>query len=67
MSDERLKLLFGFSLVVLVIILAAIIAIGKVQQETSYGLRDLISLLGPVIGFWSQWAFSSKKEKEEAK
>lgn len=62
MSDDRLKLLFGFTLVVLVIILGAIIAIGKVQQETSFGLRDIIALLGPVIGFWSQWAFSAKRE-----
>lgn len=62
MTDDRLKLFFGFALVVLVIALGAIIAIGNVRQETSFGLRDIIALLGPVIGFWSQWAFSRKGE-----
>lgn len=61
MSDDRLKLWFGFTLVVLVIVLAAVIAVGNVKQDTSYGLRELIALLGPVIGFWSQWAFSRKE------
>jgi hypothetical protein len=38
MDNERLKMIFGFVLLIAIVALAMVIAIGNVKQETSYGL-----------------------------
>lgn len=63
MSEERLKLAFGFVVVSFILILGVIIIFAKVQQETAHGLQDVIDILGPVLGMWAQWAFSARREE----
>ena len=59
------KMIFGFVLMVLIIILAGVIAIGHVTQEGSYGLQDLLGGLLVMAGGWTHWAFSSKETGSE--
>lgn len=66
MSLERLKMIFGFSLLVIIAALAGIIAIGHVQQATSYGLEFLLGALSAMAGGFVQWAFGSNTIKEKS-
>lgn len=62
MTDDRLKIIFGFLLVLMLTILAAILGLGKVEQSTSFGLQDILGGLLVLSGAYGQWAFGSKKE-----
>lgn len=64
MTDERLKMIFGFSLLLVLAALSAIIALGKVEQNTSYGLQYLLGGLTTMAGGFVSWAFSPRKDKE---
>lgn len=59
------RMIFGFSLLILLAILAAVIAIGHVEERTSYGLQFLLGALVNASGHFSQWAFSSPKSKDD--
>jgi hypothetical protein len=59
LNMEQAKLLFGFLLLILMASLCAIIAIGHVKQETSYGLPEIIGGLLVLAGHFAQWAFGS--------
>ncbi len=63
MTDERLRMIFGFCLLMALFVLAACIALGKVHQESSFGLEGIISALTLLVGQFAQWAFSVKKDK----
>lgn len=60
-----LKMTFGFLLVLVVAGLAAMIAFGKVEQQTSFGLDIILGGLLTLTGGFSQWAFSSKDKDEK--
>jgi hypothetical protein len=60
-------MIFGFMLLVLLAVLAAIIAIGKVEQNTSYGLQYILGALATLAGGFAQWAFQSKPDNTEEK
>ena len=68
--DQRwlpfLKMGLGFALLLVLALLAAVIALGKVQQNTSYGLQDLLGGLLVLAGAFSQWAFAPAGGKEKA-
>lgn len=66
MSDYRIKLWFGYMLVAVVAVLAGLVAWGKVDEKTSFGLRELILILGMLASMWAQWAFSGTREKKNA-
>ena len=55
------KMLFGFLLVLVIATLAAAIALGKVHQDSSYGLPQLLGGLLVLAGQFAQWAFSASK------
>jgi hypothetical protein len=60
-----LKVLFGFLLVVILAILAAIIALGKVDAATSFGLDIILGGLMVLCGGFAQWAFRINKKDGE--
>jgi hypothetical protein len=60
-----LKILFGVILLVSICALATIIALGKVQQETSFGLQDILGGLLVLCGGFSQWCFTSNSKPDE--
>jgi hypothetical protein len=53
------RMLFGFLLLVLIAALAAVIALGHVTQEGSFGLQEILGALAVLAGGFAQWAFSS--------
>jgi hypothetical protein len=58
------RILFGFGILLVITILALIIALGNVKQDTSYGLEIVLGSLATLSGGFAQWAFS-KKDKPE--
>jgi hypothetical protein len=66
LSDERLQvvLAYGFGYITLLIyfILAMTIAIGHIEEKTSFGLTNVLSALGPIGGLFAGWAFGRRKE-----
>ena len=57
MSDTRLKMIFGFATLVVLAVLAAMIALGHVEMQTSYGLAQIIGGLLVLAGGFAHWAF----------
>jgi hypothetical protein len=59
--DERLKVLlaysFGFATLAAYFALAVIIAIGRIEESTSFGLPIVLGALGPLGGAFVGWAF----------
>jgi hypothetical protein len=50
-------MIYGFMLLVILAGLAAAIALGKVEEQSSYGLMPLIVALATLSGGFAQWAF----------
>ncbi len=55
-------MLFGFALLALLAALAAVIAIGHVEEKTSFGLQFLLGSLSSLAGGFGNWAFSSRAD-----
>ena len=59
---EFLKLFFGFLALILLAILAMIIALGEVKQDSSFGLTYILGALSVMAGMFAQWAFGDKSK-----
>ncbi len=57
------RMVFGFGLLMILAFLAAILALGKVHMETSYGLDIVLGSLTTLSGGFAQWAFSGTGER----
>lgn len=55
------KMLFGFLLLICISTLSAVIAIGHVRQETSYGLPEILGGLLVLAGGFANWAFGESR------
>lgn len=53
-----IKMFFGFLLMIILATLAAIIALGKVHMESSYGLDIILGGFIALAGGFVQWAFT---------
>jgi len=58
-----LKYLYGFLLLLLISVLAAVIAIGHVQEQTSYGLKDIITGLLMISNAFAVWFAKDESSK----
>lgn len=65
MKNYNPRWIFGFGLLVLLSVLAIIIALGRVEQQTSYGLQIVLGSLSTLSGGFATWAFSEKKEEKK--
>jgi hypothetical protein len=65
MDEFRLRMIFGFAILVVLAVLAGIIAVGKITQESSYGLEIVLGALAVLSGGFAQWAFSKPMGKGE--
>lgn len=63
-NNDTLRMVFGFSLLVIMACLALAIALGRVEEKTSYGLMPLLTALSTLAGGFAQWAFSSGKKDD---
>jgi hypothetical protein len=61
------RILFGLIIITVLATLCVIIALGKVEEHTSYGLMPLVVSFSSLAAQWSQWAFSTKEKKEKEK
>ena len=61
LTMAQAKMLFGFLLLFCIAVLASIIAIGHVRQETSYGLDMILGGLLALAGGFSNWAFGESR------
>ena len=58
---EKWKIIFGFFLLFSVAGLAAIIALGKVEKDSSYGLEIILGCFTTLTGAFAVWAFTKEK------
>jgi hypothetical protein len=58
------RMLFGFGVLLVLTVLAMMIALGHVKQESSYGLEIVLGSLATLSGGFAQWAFSKQKENQ---
>lgn len=69
MTDQRLELIlrwaFGFSILAIYGSLAFSIALGHVEEKTSFGLREVLVGLGPLIGGFGVWAFGAVTKRSD--
>lgn len=64
-NRDTLRMVFGFSLLVILAGLALAIAVGKVEEKSSYGLMPLLTALATLAGGFAQWAFSGDKDRPD--
>lgn len=60
---DFLKRFFGFLLLLMLAILAGLIAVGKVEQSSSFGLEGIIGGLTALAGGFVNWAFTVSKKQ----
>lgn len=66
-SLPLLKMIFGFLLLILLAVLAALIALGKVEQTTSHGLDQILGGLLVLSGGFAHWAFGESPSQQSGK
>lgn len=60
MNDQKWSWIYGYLLLVAIIVLAAAMALGKVVEATSYGLHEVLLILGLLAANWSNGMFGKK-------
>jgi len=60
-----LKLLIGLLMFLSLVALAAIIGLGKVEQQSSFGLQDVLGGLLVAFGAWAQYSFGGSRKDDE--
>jgi Flp pilus assembly protein protease CpaA len=61
------RMIFGFCLLFVLAALIAVIALGKVEDATSAGLKELIGGLLVLAGGFANYAFGNRTEKPAEK
>jgi hypothetical protein len=61
LSMPEAKMAWGFILLLGILTLCARIALGHVEQGTSYGLTEIIGILAVLAGQWANWAFGESR------
>jgi hypothetical protein len=69
MKMDRYRFVLGAVIVLGLMILASFIALGKVEEKSSFGLTAIMAILAKVALDFSEWAFRPKhiddgKDKE---
>lgn len=59
MTVQSWKMAFGFATLLVLAVLAMVIALGKVEESTSYGLPFVLGGLTTMAGGLAQWAFGN--------
>ena len=62
--DEH-KMMFGYILLLLVCFLTGRIALGHVEEASSFGLTQMITVIAMLAGGFSNWCFNSNDRKEK--
>jgi hypothetical protein len=62
---DRYRMILGALLIIGLMALATAIALGNVQEKSSYGLMAITAILGKIALDFSQWAFSPKQDGDK--
>lgn len=62
---DTLRMIFGYSLLIIVACVTVCVALGRVEEKTSYGLMPLLTMLSALAGAFANYAFSRKKEDDD--
>ena len=65
-SPDGLRMIYGYCLLTILGFLAARIALGHVEEATSFGLVPVLTTLGVLAGGFTQWAFGSPRVKDDS-
>ncbi len=65
MKPELWRMVFGFLVLGIMAGLAVSIALGHVEEQSSYGLMPLLVALTSLATQFAQWAFGGKSDKPE--
>jgi hypothetical protein len=57
---DKWKAIFGFALLFIIAVVAVTIALGKVEENTSYGLQIILGCFATLAGGFANWAFGSR-------
>lgn len=66
LSLAQWKMMWGFILIIGILSLTARIALGHVEQASSYGLTEIIGILAVLAGQWANWAFGESRSSSQA-
>ena len=61
---DRYRFILGAIMVFSILALAGAIALGHVEEKTSFGLGAVLSIVGKLALDFSEWAFRNRKENE---
>jgi hypothetical protein len=61
--NDKWKALFGFALLFTIGSLAGVIALGKVMEESSYGLQIILGCITTLSGGFAAWAFGQRTKE----
>ena len=61
---DKLKMVFGFMLLLGLLSLATLFAVGKVEEKTSFGLMPIVTTLSTLAGLFGGWAFREKRPSD---
>ena len=64
-NTEILRIVFGFCLLVILAGLALAIALGHVEEKTSYGLMPLMVAISSLATQFATWAFGGTKRGDK--
>lgn len=67
MKHIEARMIFGFLVLLVIAALAGVIALGKVHQDSSFGLQFLLGALTSMAGGFTNWAFSNKGDSNGGK
>lgn len=60
----KYKMIFGFCLLGSLTVLSLAIGLGKVHQDTSFGLQIILGCLSTLSGGFAAWAFGQSKDSD---
>lgn len=60
-----IKVFIGLLMFLSLVALAMVIGLGHVEQNTSFGLQDVLGGLLVGFGAWAQWSFGSKDKDDK--
>lgn len=63
---DKWKMVYGYTLLVALCVLGGLVAWGKVEQATSHGLAEIITVLSLLSAGFAHWAFGRYKETKDA-
>lgn len=64
-NRDTIRVIFGFCLLLILAGLSLAIALGKVEEKSSFGLTQLLTILTALGTQFANWAFRGDKDKPD--